>query len=158
MPSRLFLLTSLLLPASLAQNLVLRALPYAYDALEPYLDEATMRLHHLGHHAGYVTKANEALAVLRAEPSTKELAKSGLDAVLLRLAEVPEPQRTALRNAGGGVLRAAHRRHVCEVRSVGPISLQSPKAADAAHAGAHARGAAFRAPPKQACGKWPPPQ
>jgi len=36
-------------------------LPYAYDALEPYIDEETMRIHHGKHHHGYVTKLNAAL-------------------------------------------------------------------------------------------------
>ena len=39
-------------------------LPYAYNALEPYIDEATMRLHHGKHHAAYVAGANSALAKL----------------------------------------------------------------------------------------------
>lgn len=42
----------------------LPALPYAYDALEPHLDEATVRLHHDKHHQGYVNGANAALAKL----------------------------------------------------------------------------------------------
>ena len=39
-------------------------LPYAYDALEPHIDEATVRLHHDAHHAGYVKGANAALEKL----------------------------------------------------------------------------------------------
>jgi hypothetical protein len=42
----------LLLGGISAQNLELPKLPYDYDALEPAIDEATMRVHHLGHHAG----------------------------------------------------------------------------------------------------------
>ena len=42
----------------------LPALPYAYNALEPHLDEQTVRLHHDKHHAGYVAGANAALAKL----------------------------------------------------------------------------------------------
>lgn len=98
-------LALLLLPAlASAQHLSLVDLPYTYDALEPWLDGPTMRLHHLGHHAGYVLKANAALAALRGAPETNALAKLGLDALLLRLADVPEPQRGALRAAGGGVV------------------------------------------------------
>ncbi len=44
--------TIFLVGSSAAQNLELPKLPYAYNALEPTIDEATMRLHHLGHHAG----------------------------------------------------------------------------------------------------------
>ena len=44
----------------------LPVLPYAYDALEPYIDEQTMRLHHDKHHLGYVNGANAALAKLEA--------------------------------------------------------------------------------------------
>ena len=40
-------------------------LPYSYDALEPFIDEATMRVHHLGHHAAYTKKLNEALKSFR---------------------------------------------------------------------------------------------
>ena len=39
-------------------------LPYAYDALEPHIDEATMKLHHDKHHQAYVDKANAALAAV----------------------------------------------------------------------------------------------
>jgi Fe-Mn family superoxide dismutase len=37
---------------------VLPPLPFAYDALEPYIDRATMKVHHEGHHASYVKKLN----------------------------------------------------------------------------------------------------
>ena len=40
-------------------------LPYAYDALEPHIDEATLRVHHLGHHAAYTKKLNTALGQWR---------------------------------------------------------------------------------------------
>ena len=43
---------------------ILGDLPYSYDALEPYYDEQTLRLHHDKHHAGYVAKLNEALSKL----------------------------------------------------------------------------------------------
>lgn len=55
---------------------VLPALPYAYDALEPYVDEATVRLHHDKHHAAYVAGANAALAKL------KDIAEGTGDATL----------------------------------------------------------------------------
>lgn len=40
----------------------LPSLPYVYDGLEPFIDEATLRVHHLGHHAAYTKKMNAALA------------------------------------------------------------------------------------------------
>jgi len=70
-------------------------LPYAYDALEPYIDEVTMRLHHDKHHQAYVDKANTALAgsTLESRP-VKE--------VLTRLSDLPEGSRTAVHNNAGG--------------------------------------------------------
>lgn len=58
------------------KEFVLPPLPYAYDALEPYVDEATVRLHHDKHHAAYVAGANAALAKL------KEIAEGTGDASL----------------------------------------------------------------------------
>ena len=71
-------------------------LPYPYAALEPHLDEATMRVHHDKHHKTYVDKLNEALA--------KETSLHGLTLVeLLRdAAKLPESVRSAVRNNGGG--------------------------------------------------------
>lgn len=85
-----------------AQNLPLPPLPYAYNALEPVIDEQTMRVHHLKHHQGYTNKLNDALAKLREDPSTKHLAKLGIDALLQKLEEVPGNLRGAIRNNGGG--------------------------------------------------------
>jgi Fe-Mn family superoxide dismutase len=85
-----------------AQNLPLPDLPYAYDALEPAIDETTMRVHHLMHHAGYTRKVNAALATLRSDPETKKLAKMGIDTLLNHLDEVPETLRATVRNNGGG--------------------------------------------------------
>ena len=71
-------------------------LPYPYDALEPHIDEATMRVHHDKHHQTYLTKLNEALGAYPElfEKSTVEL--------LQNLGSVPEDIRTAVRNHGGG--------------------------------------------------------
>ena len=74
------------------------ALPYDYSALEPTIDEATMRLHHDKHHLAYVTKLNEALA------KHPELAEKSLEVLLKDLATVPEDIRAAVRNHGGGHL------------------------------------------------------
>jgi Fe-Mn family superoxide dismutase len=74
-------------------------LPYAFDALEPYIDKMTMEIHHGKHHAAYVTNVNKALE------STPELAGKSLEELLANnLAMVPENIRTAVRNNGGGHL------------------------------------------------------
>lgn len=77
---------------------VLEDLEYPKNALEPYIDEETVRLHHDKHQAAYVAKLNDAL---KSQPS---FSYSGpLDALLSDLDMVPEPIRTAVRNNGGGV-------------------------------------------------------
>jgi len=75
---------------------VLPALPYAYEALEPYIDATTMEIHYTKHHKGYVTKLNAALA------RHPQLGGAGLDDLIGNLASVPEDIRTAVRNNGGG--------------------------------------------------------
>jgi superoxide dismutase, Fe-Mn family len=75
----------------------LPALPYAPDALEPYIDKMTMEIHHGKHHNAYVTNLNKALE------SAPELAGKSLEDLLAHnLASVPEGIRTAVRNNGGG--------------------------------------------------------
>ncbi len=71
-------------------------LPYDYKALEPHIDEQTMRIHHGKHHAGYVAKLNAAL-----EKQAK-LADWSVEQLLRELNKVPEDIRTAVRNNGGG--------------------------------------------------------
>jgi Fe-Mn family superoxide dismutase len=71
-------------------------LPYDYAALEPYIDEATMRVHHDGHHGTYVKNLN---AAVEAHP---DLASLPVEDLLRRINEVPEAIRTAVRNNGGG--------------------------------------------------------
>ena len=71
-------------------------LPYAYDALEPYIDAETMHLHHDKHHASYVAKLNDAVA------GHPELASQTPDQLLRSLNTLPESVRTAVRNQGGG--------------------------------------------------------
>lgn len=71
------------------------ALPYAYDALEPHIDEATMRVHHDKHHTGYTTKLNAAV-------EGTEFASMDPLEILARIDSVPESKRTAVRNNGGG--------------------------------------------------------
>ncbi len=70
-------------------------LPYAYDALEPYIDKATMEFHHDKHHQAYVDKANAALA-------GTALADTAIEDVLKDLSQVPADKRTAVQNNGGG--------------------------------------------------------
>ncbi len=71
-------------------------LPYDFKALEPHIDEQTMRIHHGKHHAGYVTKLN---AALEKHP---KLADWSVEDLLAKLSQVPEDIRTAVRNNGGG--------------------------------------------------------
>jgi Fe-Mn family superoxide dismutase len=71
-------------------------LPYAYDALEPYIDEQTMRIHHDKHHAAYVNNLNAALEGHAA------LQEKSLDDLLQHLDAVPETARATVRNNGGG--------------------------------------------------------
>ena len=70
-------------------------LPYAYDALEPHIDKATMEVHHDKHHQAYVDKANAALA-------GTPLADAAIEDVLKDLGQVPEDKRGAVKNNGGG--------------------------------------------------------
>jgi len=71
-------------------------LPYDYNALEPHIDEQTMRIHHTKHHQTYITKLNGALE------GHPELAAKGVDELIADLQSVPEAIRTAVRNNGGG--------------------------------------------------------
>jgi len=71
-------------------------LPYAYDALEPYIDAQTMQIHHDKHHQAYVDNLNKAVA------AAPELAGMSVDDLLLRLDTLPAAVRTAVRNQGGG--------------------------------------------------------
>ena len=70
-------------------------LPYDYDALEPHIDEATMKLHHDKHHQAYVDKANAAL-------EGTEWADKPVEEVLQSLSALPDDIRTAVRNNAGG--------------------------------------------------------
>lgn len=71
-------------------------LPYDYNALEPYIDEETMRIHHGKHHAAYVNNLNDALK------GQDELLSMDLNDLLTNLDKVPEAVRTKVRNNGGG--------------------------------------------------------
>jgi superoxide dismutase, Fe-Mn family len=74
----------------------LQELPYEYSALEPHIDEMTMRIHHTKHHAAYAQNFNAALS-----------GQTGFDGksaeeILKEIGKVPEAIRTAVRNNGGG--------------------------------------------------------
>ncbi len=74
----------------------LPTLPYAYDALEPYIDARTMEIHHTKHHAAYINNLNAALA------KHPELGGKSLEELLKNLNSAPEDIRVAVRNHGGG--------------------------------------------------------
>jgi superoxide dismutase, Fe-Mn family len=71
-------------------------LPYAHDALEPFIDTMTMQIHHGKHHATYVTNLNAAL------DQHPDLQKHSVEDLIRNIANVPEAIRTAVRNNGGG--------------------------------------------------------
>jgi Fe-Mn family superoxide dismutase len=70
-------------------------LPYAYDALEPHIDEATMKLHHDKHHQAYVDKANAAL-------EGTEWADKPVEETLSNLSSLPADKQGPVRNQAGG--------------------------------------------------------
>lgn len=71
-------------------------LPYAYDALEPYIDEETMHLHHDKHHNTYVTNLNAAIE------KYPELGEKTIEELLSDMDAIPTDIKTAVRNNGGG--------------------------------------------------------
>mgnify|MGYP000859077619 FL=1 len=70
-------------------------LPYAYNALEPYIDEETMRIHHTKHHQAYIDNLNKAL-------EGSAFAGKSIEEIIKSLDSLPENIRTAVRNNGGG--------------------------------------------------------
>jgi len=70
-------------------------LPYAFDALEPFIDAKTMEIHHDKHHQSYVNNLNKAVA-------GTDLGKQPVEKLIANLEAVPEKIRTAVRNNGGG--------------------------------------------------------
>lgn len=71
-------------------------LPYAYDALEPYIDEETMHLHHDKHHNTYMTNLNAAIE------KYPELGEKTIEELLSDMDAIPTDIKTAVRNNGGG--------------------------------------------------------
>jgi Fe-Mn family superoxide dismutase len=84
-------------PAAAAEGVFkLPPLGYDYDALEPFIDAETMKIHHSKHHAAYVSRLNQAVA------AAPELGKKTIEDILADLNAVPEAVRTDVRNHGGG--------------------------------------------------------
>ena len=83
-------------------------LPYDYAALEPHIDEQTMRIHHDKHHQAYVDNANKAL-------EGTEWATNSVESVLASLEALPEDIRAAVRNNAGG-----HANHTLFWEIMGP--------------------------------------
>jgi Fe-Mn family superoxide dismutase len=77
-------------------NHILPELPYAYDALEPYIDARTMEIHHTKHHQTYIDKLNAAIK------GQQHIEKLSAEKLVRNLDEIPDSIRTAVRNHGGG--------------------------------------------------------
>jgi superoxide dismutase, Fe-Mn family len=75
---------------------ILPELPYAYDALEPYIDARTMEIHHTKHHQAYVNNLNTAVK------DQAHLENLSVEQLIRNLKEIPDSIRTAVRNHGGG--------------------------------------------------------
>ncbi|WP_129672822.1 superoxide dismutase [Candidatus Chloroploca sp. Khr17] len=96
----------------------LPALPYAYTALEPHIDEATMHFHHDNHHNTYITNLNNALA------HYPDLQDKSLEALIGDLDALPEAIRMVVRNNGGG-----HWNHTLFWETMGPNAGGEPTGA-----------------------------
>lgn len=90
-------------------------LPYSYDALEPFIDEETMHVHHDGHHAAYVKNLNEALT------GQEKFLNMDIKELLKSLDEVPEEIRIKVKNNGGG-----HYHHSIFWTMIGPSQGEQP--------------------------------
>lgn len=74
----------------------LPSLPYSYNALEPYIDSTTMKIHHTAHHAAYVNNLNKALE------KHPDWAKKDIVFLLTNINSLPKDVQIAVRNNGGG--------------------------------------------------------
>ncbi|WP_428342521.1 superoxide dismutase [Mycobacterium sp.] len=97
------------------QQYVLAPLPYAYDALEPFIDAPTMLLHHEFHHRGYVDRLNAAIA------GYPQLHGMTIEDLLRRLEDVPAEIRQRVREQGGG-----HANHQFFWKIIGPPRATVP--------------------------------
>lgn len=95
----------------------LKELGYAYNALEPTIDEETMKLHHDKHHQAYVNNLNKALEGTDVKAAT-------IEELLANLDQVPEEKRNAVRNNGGG-----HHNHTLFWESMTPGGTKAPQGA-----------------------------
>ena len=93
------------------------ALPYDYNALEPHIDEQTMRFHHDKHHQAYVDNANKAL-------EGTEWADKSVEQVLANLEVLPDDIQAAVRNNAGG-----HANHTLFWEIMGPDGGGEPSGA-----------------------------
>ena len=94
----------------------LPALGYSYDALEPFIDAETMRLHHDKHHQGYVDSLNKAIA------NYPQFDNTTIEDLLEHLSDVPEEIRAVVRNSGGG-----HANHQLLWKVIGPSNRAKPE-------------------------------
>ncbi|MFQ5452275.1 MAG: superoxide dismutase [Candidatus Paceibacterota bacterium] len=94
-------------------------LPYDYKALEPHIDEQTMRIHHTQHHAAYINNLNKAL-----EGYSDWLSKP-VEEIIANLGKVPNKVRTAVRNNGGG-----HANHTMYWQIMSPDGGGKPQAGE----------------------------
>src|ERR1700694_645811 len=93
-------------------------LPYAYNALEPHIDDQTMHLHHDKHHAAYVTKLNGAVE------KYPDLQKKSAEELIRNLSTLPEDIRGVVRNNCGG-----HVNHTMFWQIMGPQKGGNPTGA-----------------------------
>ena len=98
-------------------------LPYAYDALEPFIDAQTMQIHHDKHHQAYVDNLNKAVA---SDPS---LAKMSVEELLQGIDKLPAAIRTQVRNQGGG-----HYNHTLFWQTLAPASKSGKPSRELAQA------------------------
>ena len=89
-------------------------LGYSYDALEPHIDEKTMKIHHTKHHQGYVDKLNKAI-------EGTEYEDTEINELLKKLSSLPDDIKKGVRNAGGG-----HANHTLFWTVIGPKAGGEP--------------------------------
>ncbi len=95
---------------------ILPQLPYAYSALEPFIDAKTMEIHHTKHHQTYITKLNEALEQYPA------LGDRSAEELVAEVSQMPEDIRSIIRNHGGG-----HVNHTFFWESLSPPKGDTPE-------------------------------
>ena len=96
-------------------SFTLPELKYAYNALEPHIDETTMRIHHTKHHQAYIDNLNKAI-------EGTECAGWSIEQIIRDLDKIPEKIRQAVRNNGGG-----HYNHTLFWEIMGPDGQGKPK-------------------------------